>query len=110
MKKCKGCGRLDSEPLGLNKEGEKYLACCPDSDYYELTPMQELIEWARTPATIIKDGKSIMDKMKELRAKEDKLITDSYIEGKTTGMRMAYREGVRFATSEQYLKNNFYQD
>lgn len=31
---CTGCGhRADNFPMGLNKKGEPYLACCPDSDY-----------------------------------------------------------------------------
>lgn len=38
-KKCTGCGRLNTEPLGLNKNGEPYLACCLDNgvnyDYEE---------------------------------------------------------------------------
>ena len=39
MKECTGCGKYNSEPLGLNKNGEPYLACCPDNNYVEVEPM-----------------------------------------------------------------------
>lgn len=41
MKKCTGCDRLDNMPLGLNDKGNKYLACCPDNNYIEMT----IVEW-----------------------------------------------------------------
>jgi hypothetical protein len=31
--KCTGCGKLSTDTIGLNKKGEPYLACCPDSNY-----------------------------------------------------------------------------
>ena len=40
MKQCKGCGRYDSEPLGFNKNGNPYLACCPDNNYVEVNDMK----------------------------------------------------------------------
>lgn len=43
MKKCKGCGRYDNEPLGLNKKGEPYLACCPNNDYVEIPAVEWLV-------------------------------------------------------------------
>lgn len=43
-KRCTGCGRLDTEPLGLNKDGEPYLACCPDNNYKEITAVDWLVE------------------------------------------------------------------
>jgi hypothetical protein len=36
MKQCTGCGRYDNEPIGLNKNGNPYLACCPDNNYVEV--------------------------------------------------------------------------
>lgn len=39
FKMCTGCGRLDNEPLGLNKNGEPYLACCPDNHYIPTTSL-----------------------------------------------------------------------
>ncbi len=41
---CKGCGRLDNKPLGMNKNGEPYLACCPDSDYRIVLAVEYLEE------------------------------------------------------------------
>ena len=41
---CKGCGRLNSQPLGLNEDGEPYLACCPESNYVEVKK-QSSVEW-----------------------------------------------------------------
>ena len=41
MKRCTGCGRLSSQPLGLNSKGEYYLTCCPDSNYKDVTA----VEW-----------------------------------------------------------------
>ncbi len=40
MRKCTGCGRYDSEPLGFNKNGNPYLACCPDNNYVEVNDMK----------------------------------------------------------------------
>jgi hypothetical protein len=42
MKKCTGCDRTDDKPLGINKDGKQYLACCPDNNYREMTAMEEL--------------------------------------------------------------------
>lgn len=36
MKICNGCGHFDNVPLGLNAEGNEYLACCPDNDYVDI--------------------------------------------------------------------------
>lgn len=50
VKICTGCGRLNTEPLGLNKHGEPYLACCPDNNYKPVTAVEwlrnELKKWA----------------------------------------------------------------
>jgi hypothetical protein len=40
MKQCTGCGKYNTEPLGLNKNGEPYLACCPDNNYVEVNDMK----------------------------------------------------------------------
>ena len=37
MKICTGCGHFDNEPLGLNSEGNEYIACCPDNNYVDIT-------------------------------------------------------------------------
>ena len=45
VKKCTGCGRLNTEqPLGLNKKGEPYLACCPDNNYIDITVVEFLLD------------------------------------------------------------------
>lgn len=46
IKKCTGCGRYEKEPLGINKLGEPFLACCPDSNYKEVTAVEWLINEA----------------------------------------------------------------
>jgi hypothetical protein len=40
MRQCTGCGRYDSEPLGFNKNGNPYLACCPDNNYVEVNDIK----------------------------------------------------------------------
>lgn len=40
LKICTGCGTYNDKSLGLNKNGEPYLACCPDSHY---VPVKEYI-------------------------------------------------------------------
>ena len=59
MEMCTGCGRLDSEPIG-----KEHLACCPDSDYKEVTKCFE------GPITLDKD------KIKELEKKIEGLESD----------------------------------
>jgi len=44
IRRCTGCGRFENEPLGVNKNGEPYLACCPDSRYRNITAVQWLVE------------------------------------------------------------------
>jgi len=44
MKKCTGCDRYDDQPLGVNSKGEPYLACCPDSNYVEVSAVEQLFE------------------------------------------------------------------
>jgi hypothetical protein len=43
MKICTGCGTTNDEPLGLNRNGEPYLACCPDNHYVEMTAVEWLV-------------------------------------------------------------------
>ncbi|MFY8161970.1 MAG: hypothetical protein ACOVNU_11620 [Candidatus Kapaibacteriota bacterium] len=42
-KVCTGCGWLSNEDMGLNKNGNPFLACCPDSSYKKITD----VEWRR---------------------------------------------------------------
>lgn len=41
---CTGCGRSSLKPLGLNVDGEPFLACCPDNNYVEVKK-QSSIDW-----------------------------------------------------------------
>jgi hypothetical protein len=42
---CTGCGHFSNKPLGLNKQGEPYLACCPDNNYVPVTQSPTAVEW-----------------------------------------------------------------
>jgi hypothetical protein len=69
MKKCTGCGRLDTIPLT-----GKAFACCPDNNYKELTSMQELIE-------LIVNNKTRLDIIEKnqqmwLQKEKEQIITD----------------------------------
>jgi hypothetical protein len=44
IKICTGCDRLNTQELGLNSNGEPYLACCPDNNYVEVTAVGWLQE------------------------------------------------------------------
>jgi hypothetical protein len=41
---CTGCGRSNLEPLGVNPQGEPFLACCPDSNYKEIKKPLETLQ------------------------------------------------------------------
>jgi hypothetical protein len=43
-KKCTGCGWLDTDDFGLNKNGNKFLSCCPESSYKEITDIEWVME------------------------------------------------------------------
>jgi hypothetical protein len=44
IRRCTGCGAIEGVPLGVNENGEPYLACCPDSRYRNITAVQWLVE------------------------------------------------------------------
>jgi hypothetical protein len=67
MKKCTGCDRLDNVPLGLNDKGDKYLACCPDNNYIEMT----VVEWLEEQLDIdLVDNGWYFEKAKEMEKQE----------------------------------------
>jgi hypothetical protein len=72
MKRCTGCGATDDKPLGLNKNGEPYLACCPDNSYYEMTAMQKHLEWLK--------GRMVVSPQmeKQLLEEEKQQIVDAF--------------------------------
>lgn len=56
IKICTGCGRLNTEqPLGINKNGEPYLACCPNNDYKLITAVEWLIKRYQDYGTLYYD-------------------------------------------------------
>jgi hypothetical protein len=83
MKKCTGCGRLDDKPLGLNKNGEPYLACCPDNNYKELTAVDWLIENLPNLSHKIGHGLAfeIHAKLQKAKEMEKKQIIDAWMDG-----------------------------
>jgi hypothetical protein len=42
MKRCTGCDTYEHELPKLKEENPKMMACCPDADFKEITPMREL--------------------------------------------------------------------
>jgi hypothetical protein len=73
MKKCTGCGTLDNESLGLNSLGNKYLGCCPDNDYVDLTLPELRLELKEVNKQLDKllsfgsNDESIVDKKRDLQ-------------------------------------------
>lgn len=69
IKICTGCGRLDTEPLGLNKNGEPYLACCPDNSYKPVTALEWLVSkiWKTEP---LEHEKEVIEQAKQMERKQ----------------------------------------
>lgn len=78
MKRCIGCGRIDDKPLGLNKNGEPFLACCPDSNYVEMTA----VEWLASELTeyLQRMYKSTIEQAKEMERKQHQKTWDSALD------------------------------
>lgn len=74
MKKCTGCGRIDNEPLGLNKYGEPFLACCPDNNYVEMKQKTAMIKLnIENNLTVKSNGKVMIIRSIELIGTNTKL-------------------------------------
>jgi hypothetical protein len=73
MKICTGCGHFDNVPLGLNAEGNEYLACCPDSDYVDITlpelrlKLKEVNKQLDKLLSVGSNDESIVDEKRELQ-------------------------------------------
>ncbi len=67
---CKGCGRLDNKPLGLNRHGEPYLACCPDNNYRVVTAVEYLEEIYQ------RDGYITAEEFEQAKEIQEKQIID----------------------------------
>lgn len=102
IKMCTGCGRLNTEqPLGLNKHGEPYLACCPDNSYKNITA----VEWL-----IIKQMDAGIGIPKEWReqakAMDKKQKIDAYKHGQNNGY--MFSDGVvNIIDGEQYYNQTY---
>jgi hypothetical protein len=88
MKRCTGCGITNDEPLGLNRNGEPYLACCPDNHYVEITAIEWLEKEVNKENGILTKGFIIlliqqakeMEKQQIIDAYETAMETDIYNE------------------------------
>jgi len=82
MKKCTGCGHLDTIPL----TGEA-LACCPDSRYKKLTVIQELIEIINERPTEISqfNASQLLALIEPLLEKEKEQVINDYLKGDSNG-------------------------
>lgn len=77
--KCTGCGRLNTEPLGLNKNGEPYLACCPDNSYKDITSVEWLVEkLEESGIPLMSDEIKMIEQAKEMNKAE---LKDAFMEG-----------------------------
>jgi hypothetical protein len=76
IRRCTGCGRFENEPLGVNENGEPYLACCPDSRYRNITAVQWLESEMLKPNLSMRD---ILEQAKEMeKAEKIKFATDFF--------------------------------
>jgi hypothetical protein len=73
MKKCIACGHINTEPLGLNKKGEPYKACCPETYYVDITlpelksMLKEVNKQLNKLLLLGGNDESIVDKKRELQ-------------------------------------------
>lgn len=105
MEKCTECGTINDKPLGLNRNGEPYLACCPDNNYVEMTAVEYLIEQLEFALSDIEwsNYRNETDRAKEM---EKKQIIDAHENGQAEFDTEAYRYEV-IANAEQYYKKTF---
>ena len=75
IKICTGCGRLNTQPLGLNTKKEPYLACCPDNNYKDVTA----IEWLEMTYHIREKFISASD-FEQAKAMEKEQIINAMLE------------------------------
>jgi hypothetical protein len=68
MKICTGCGHFDNVPLGLNAEGNEYLACCPQEDYVDITLPELRLR--------LKDVNKRLDKLLLLGSNDESIVNE----------------------------------
>ena len=78
IKMCTGCGRLNTQPLfGLKKNGQPYLACCPDNSYKEITA----VEWLEMTFNI-REGFLNTNDFEQAKQMEKNQIMAAFVTGK----------------------------
>jgi hypothetical protein len=60
------CGHFDNETLGLNAEGNEYLACCPQEDYVDITLPELRLQ--------LKDVNKQLDKLMLLGSNDESIV------------------------------------
>lgn len=68
MKICTGCGHFDNEPLGLNTEGNEYVACCPDNDYVDIRLPELRLR--------LKDVNKRLDRLMSLGSNDESIVDE----------------------------------
>jgi hypothetical protein len=68
MKICTGCGHFDNVPLGLNPEGNEYVACCFDNDYVDITLPELRLR--------LKDVNKRLDKLLLLGSNDESIVDE----------------------------------
>ena len=68
MKICTGCGHFDNVPLGLNPEGNEYVACCFDNDYVDITLPELRLR--------LKDVNKRLDKLLLLGSNDESIVNE----------------------------------
>ena len=109
IKMCTGCGRLNTDqPLGLNKHGEPYLACCPDNSYKEITAVDWLVKhWKKLQAKGEKmTWQQVIDITELSKAMEKQQMKDAYKHGQNNGY--MFSDGVgNIIDAEQYYNQTY---
>lgn len=82
---CSGCGKYNIEPLGVNRNGEPFMACCPDSSYNEVETVLtrfffEFIDLVAKRLPSKNDAESFV-KNKQYAPGEQALDEKSFMEG-----------------------------
>ena len=109
MKQCTGCGRYDNEPIGLNNNGNPYLACCPDNNYVEV---KDLNYWKNNAEEdYLTTPISVLKYISELeKSTPIELPSDDEIEKEASWLinddvNISFREGAKWM-KEQILNQN----
>ena len=100
IKMCTGCGRLNTQPLGLNENGEPYLACCPDNNYKPITA----VEWLEMTFNM-REGFLNTNDFKQAKQMEKEQIMKAVDRGFDEGCK--FPEDMTIRNSEQYYNETY---